>query len=223
MFTYAILDSLPAVPDKFISDALEFKKQIINKNSFAPDLRETLLEKTLNASVRNPSYRDRVVDINGQKITSTYSTRFSMGDEFNQWVNEIIYPSGVVPMECGITFIPGADIEGGRGHFGAHLDATRNYVLLYFLDLGGDNVKTTWFKQQGKPAFVPKAGDFDPVTVTDYTTLTEIESACFPLNQWVLLNSRVLHEISNIKTIRTSFQIGFNKNIWFNDDMIKSS
>lgn len=221
MFTYAILNNLPAVPEKFISSALDARQKIIDQNSFAPEHRQELLEKTLNASVRNSSYRDRVVDINGQKVTSTYSTRFSMGNEFNQWINENIYPPGIIPMECGITFIPGSSIKGGRGHFGAHLDATRNYVLLFFLDLGGNNVKTTWYKQHGKPAFIPKVANFDPVAVTDYSELTEIDSACFPLNQWVLLNSRILHEISNIETIRTSFQIGFNKNIWFNDDMIK--
>jgi hypothetical protein len=221
MFTYVILNNLPKIPDHFLTKVAEIQKSMTG--NFTPERRANLdnfVYKPVNTVVMNPKYRGRVMDIDGKQIPTTYSSRISMGEDFNHWIKDNIYPPGIVPEEVGIAFIPGQQIDGGSSHQGAHVDSTRNYALIYLLDPGGDNVITTWYKEEGQPTYRPRKTDLDQLTVNDYTRLIEIDSVCLPTNCWVLFNARTLHDVANIETLRVSFHIGFDKNIWFDDRMI---
>lgn len=222
MFTYVILDHLPKVPIRFLSTVDEIVEE--NRSSFDPSRRNDLIDnkhKVQNSIVLTPQYRTRMLEIDGSQIPSTYPMRFSMGKEFNTWINKNIYPPEISPGEWGLTLVPGKKDPGGSGYHGAHLDSSRNYVLMYILDLGGDSVLTSFYKEDNKPFYRMRLVDSDPLTINNYSQLTEIDSACFPSHTWVLLNGRILHGVSNIETTRIAFQIGVEKNIFFNDDIIK--
>ena len=222
MFTYVILDDLPPIPERFLPTVAEICAEAAA--NLDPSKRDELIDSkhtVQNSIVLTAQYRSRLLKVDGQEIPSTYSMRFSMGDEFNQWVNEHIYPPAISPGEWGLTVVAGAQDPGGSSHHGAHLDSSRNYVLMYLLDLGGSNVITSFYKEDNKPFYRMRLVDSDPLTIDDYSTLTEIDSACFPSNTWVLLNGRILHGVSNIETSRVAVQIGVERNIFFNDDIIK--
>ena len=91
MFTYVILDNLPAIPEKFLGIVSEIRAEAAA--SLDPERRDNLIDNkhtVQNSIVLTAQYRTRLLKINGEETPSTYSMRFSMGDEFNQWINKNI-------------------------------------------------------------------------------------------------------------------------------------
>ena len=208
MFTYVILDNLPAVPEHFE----KIVQDIVATEDVSPTRKVDLYDpKVISSQNMLPGYQARELIINGEKIRSTQSMRFSLGDEWNNWIIENINPEAA-NIAAGVAFT-----TGSRYH-GAHCDGARNYVLMYVLDQGGPNVETVFYQEQGRPLFNPRTKAIDTYWVSDYSQLTEIERVCFPKKKWVLLNTRILHGVENIETTRIVYQVGFNKNIYFPDD-----
>jgi len=131
----------------------------------------------------------------GNSIEMVRIPRYVVGDEFDQWVRENL-----------VTDFTAATIaishNGNGGSVGPHTDRWRNFVLIYLVQTGGDQARTNFFQQQRHPLIRDKFAIVD-----DYDSLELIESFQLPLNQWVLLNGRILHTVDNIDTVRIAFQI----------------
>ena len=131
----------------------------------------------------------------GDSIQMVRIPRYVVGDEFDQWVRDNL-----------ITDFTAATIaisqHGNGGSLGPHADRWRNFVLLYLVQNGGDHARTNFYQQQGQPLIRDKFAIED-----DYDSLQLIDSFQIPLNQWVLLNGRILHTVEQIDTVRIAFQI----------------
>lgn len=134
--------------------------------------------------------------------------RYDVPQEFRQWIIKNISPD-VVETSISISQ-PSKD-----GVLGPHTDRSRRYALLYVVHAGGPNVRTCFWQEKGFPQI---RDEF--VTITDeialpndYNLLDLLEEADFGINQWVLLNSKVLHSVEHINGVRISFQFSFGPDI----------
>jgi hypothetical protein len=189
MFTYRILKNLPSVPEHFVDAALELKKYV---NTDRP-------EDNL-----DDWYKSRKLSINGEIVPVTYQTRLDVNREFYQWVHENIHPAG---FDCGVSFTNG---RLGK-HQGPHTDLTRDFTMLYLLEPGGPNTATYFYLEDGEPVERTQR----QAVCNDFSKLTVLERVQFPLRQWVILNTMILHGVQDIENVRVSFQVSVNDNIYF--------
>jgi len=187
---FAFLD-LPNPPTSIIDQAYrayETKKKI----GFHENLHEI---------PGHTEYRNRTVKYkDGSYIQSVESYRFWISEEWENWVVENIQPelkgNGINVFERGPVVAP-------------HVDANRNFSLQYLLETGGDSVETAWYREKGKDILRPDIRhvfDLNKI-VLDYDQLIELDRIVLPKNQWVCLNTNVLHAVENIQGRRMSLQI----------------
>jgi hypothetical protein len=76
------------------------------------------------------------------------------------------------------------------------------------VDRGGDDATTYFFQQKGHP--VEREGHPTNITLCDdYSQLEIIDQIQFPLNQWVLLNTNILHGVENVTGSRINLVVIF--------------
>ena len=202
MFTYAILNHLPAIPEHFHSAT-----QLFELNNNTKSLEElNITDLSLLNSQSISQYVGRILNIDGQSIKSVSARRFHVSEEFVNWIKNNIHPDIT---DAGISF------TSGSTHNGAHTDLSRDYVLLYILNAGGPAVSTVFYQEHGHPIVRKKIKPMTNVYVNNYNQLIEIDRVIFPTHTWVLINSDILHGVESIETVRISYQIGFNNNIFF--------
>jgi len=101
----------------------------------------------------------------------------------------------------------------GLERCGPHIDGTRDYTLIYVIQSGGPDHETVFWREKGTNELVRPLR----YTVDDYNQVERIDGIKIPEKTWILLNSRVLHSVENIKQGRVSLQIAFDdvKNLKF--------
>jgi len=99
-----------------------------------------------------------------------------------------------------------------------HSDVTRVFALNYFLNLGGNNVLTSWFQEKGQPLHRHKieSGKQADTGTVKYEDCEVLATTKFKLNTWNLLATDILHDVDNITSGRASITISFN-----NRDILK--
>lgn len=133
---------------------------------------------------------------------STWATRYMLNHEIMDWVKTNI---ALDFDSMGLNYhnvSPDSNIP--------HVDRTRNWVLMWILDTGGDNVLTIFWQEKGFD-LVRNAGCY-PKKNHD---LIEVERHLLKPNQWILLNGNVIHSVENICFTRKSIQLGFWNNSSF--------
>jgi hypothetical protein len=88
-----------------------------------------------------------------------------------------------------------------------HVDFSRRYTLNYILDTGGDNVLTNFYCEDG---FNLLRTDI-PDRSYQYKNLNLIDSVQFEPNRWHILNTKIIHGVTNIISPRISVQIGLGQ------------
>lgn len=83
---------------------------------------------------------------------------------------------------------------------GVHSDATRDYALIYMVDNADGEV--VFWERDHQPLVTN-----DIQIITDYSTITKIESVVIPSSTWYLINGRILHSIENMTRTRVSLQV----------------
>ena len=85
-----------------------------------------------------------------------------------------------------------------------HTDNIRNYSLLYLLQSGDDHHSTVFYKEKNKDILLQ---DLQNSGIT-YDNIEELARIQIPLNQWVIINSNVIHSIELISKGRITVQLG---------------
>jgi len=95
------------------------------------------------------------------------------------------------------------------GYHIVHSDIRRSFALNYMIELGGDNVLTTWYREKGKPLkrFKTVSGRQSDVGYIDYANLEILESVKFEKNKWYIISTNILHDAGEIKGLRKSITI----------------
>ena len=91
----------------------------------------------------------------------------------------------------------------GRRLIGAHRDRTRDWVMLYLLDNGGDDHATVWYQETDHPDVIREVGYF----VNDYSKLTELSRRKLKTNTWTLLNAQVIHAVEGAPNMRRTLML----------------
>jgi hypothetical protein len=191
IFTYQYVD-LPKVPEALSTAA----KILANDPSNNTWVNNQLIE----------SYHGRLVYDAGKlvgpstmfqckKFTTEYEVWLEKNILCNQNIKKVFKYSGITVSK------PGYDFSG------PHVDASRNFVLLYVVENPNDknnNPQITKFWTQKKDVAAKNVYD-------DFSNFELIDQAIFPKHQWVLMNGQCVHSVSNISEGRISLQIALDQ------------
>jgi hypothetical protein len=90
-----------------------------------------------------------------------------------------------------------------------HTDITREWVLLYNLEVGGDQVELVFYQEPGKQLVNERGAGFD-----EYNHLFEVMRVPSPpANTWFMFNSQVIHGIQNQQSTRVNLQLSFDHGV----------
>jgi hypothetical protein len=95
------------------------------------------------------------------------------------------------------------------GYHIVHSDILRTYALNYMIDLGGEDVWITWYKEKDQPLSRTKKlgqGQSDSGFVP-YENLEILEQAKFKKEKWYIIATNILHDVGKIKGTRKSLTI----------------
>ena len=135
---------------------------------------------------------------NGEIIPNAVCTRHEIDSTAEQWARDHI----------STEFINiGYNLHGSPGGTAVpHTDRTRDWTLMWIVDTGGAQVSTVFWQEPNQP--VERGPKYYAPT---YDNLIELERHIFSVNQWILINAKVIHSIENLQTVRKSIQLGFDK------------
>ena len=88
---------------------------------------------------------------------------------------------------------------------GAHCDMTRDYVLAYAVDTGGDEAELVFWQEDGHTTYRERG-----VMMSSTRTLKRIDSVKGPSGCWYLINGRVLHSTEKLLRKRITVQVSFD-------------
>jgi hypothetical protein len=185
MYRYRILDQLPTLPENLYQHAINILEQG---------------GKDVTINPTNSEYTSRVLKRGDESFPSTYTHRVVLGEEFKQWVRDNIVSSWT---ECSISKTWAA-ISHCQG---PHTDKTREFVLMYVIDSGGEHCRTVWYQEKGQPFHRPGR---QWLTINDFDLLEEKESVFLPVGQWSIINTQYLHGVENIEHDRVVIHIGLD-------------
>lgn len=88
---------------------------------------------------------------------------------------------------------------------GAHCDMTRDYVLAYAVEDGGDDAELVFWKEDGYDVCRDRG-----MMMSSTRSLKRIDSVKGPTGCWYLINGRVLHSTENLSRKRITVQVSFD-------------
>jgi hypothetical protein len=183
MFTYKYLDHLPKVPNHLLEDFDSAKTD----NDLVMEIMNLTLE-TKDTSIKMVNYR-----------------RFHAEGELLDWLRSNIVDEA---LDISLSF---HNITDDVETQYPHIDRTRYYTLMYFTDLGGNDVVTSFYQEQGGPLVRPEIRLPSPEIALIYDKLELVDSVKFEKNRWVILNSKIIHGIENMQRCRKSIQVSLDK------------
>jgi hypothetical protein len=183
MFTWLPMAHLPDPPEIFTQRAND-----LSGRTDLPDLVDLM---------KLAPYRVRSVQRKGTIVQSRSQKGRDMGTDWEQWVRENIVDDFI---ETGLRVSePVSDTHG------AHTDPLRKWKLYYLLERGGDNAVTCFYKEKGHP--VVRDLNDEMIVCNNMDELELIEQVTWPMKQWVLINTMVIHSVENIQGYRYNFTV----------------
>jgi len=189
-FTHRFLDHLPPVPQEFVDLAAKDDPSVLG---------EAYSSSTFEYG-KDPIYVRKLKDSSGNPITHVGSYRYRMPQPFVDWCEANITRNGY-EWGCSVS-------TKYEGALGPHTDRSRDFALLYVVDPGGSNVRTTFWQEHDKPLVRERF-----LWVDDYSRLKLVEAADFGVGRWLLLNGQVLHSVENLERHRITFQLSIEHDI----------
>ncbi len=187
-FTWMPIHGLPDPPEHFIERAIK----IADEGSEGK--RENINTAYYPGGVQ--THVDRSVTLEGQTYSSRYQVGYEIGEDFDQWVRENIVEDFV-----------NATVRRSEGKsplHGAHIDNSRRWAIWYMIERGGEDSRTRFYKLPGHPTEWP----LEHRVFNNMDELVEFDCVKWPMRQWFVINTSVIHAITNVTDKRTSIQIG---------------
>jgi len=164
---------------------------------------ELLLDPIPDFSESNIGYFDNGSGWSNNATThnATY-TRWGINQGLTQWVQAHISSdvemAGVQIMSWDESVLP------GDRKVNPHCDY-RKWALNYVYETGGENVATSFYGEKDQRILR------DPgCRITNHESLTVLKTVVIEPNRWHILNTNVLHGVSNVETVRKAVTIGLN-------------
>jgi hypothetical protein len=157
---------------------------------------EFLLDPIPDFSESNIGYSD-----DGSGWSNTY-TRWGINQDLTQWlqahISSDVKMSGVQIMSWDESVLP------GERKVNPHCDY-RKWALNYVYETGGENVATSFYCEKDQRILR------DPgCRIINPSSLTALKTVVIEPNRWHIINTNVLHGVSNVETTRKAVTIGLN-------------
>lgn len=162
------------------------------------DLAKIPKELLENGETDQELYRNRPwrVNKNGREYPSGHYQRCQLTQDLEQWIKRNITQDY---RDAGMAHMYGEE------HNAPHTDSGREYTLIYLTDLGGQCVKTVFYREKGYDLIRPVHHR------PNYDDLEQVAEFQLELATWYLIDSRIIHSVEGIETDRKSIQIGFDR------------
>lgn len=140
-----------------------------------------------------------LIDADGNPVEATYNYQCHFNTDINQWCKKNILPE--------IKDIRYIFTQPNYSYVRPHVDFTRKFVAIYLLSTGGGEPCTVFYKEKAQPDLIRPGG----YRVNDFRLLEEIGRVVIPLKTWIVLNSQILHSVTNIQGgSRRSIQVSLD-------------
>jgi hypothetical protein len=88
-----------------------------------------------------------------------------------------------------------------------HTDYKRKFAINYFIDTGGENVITSWYRETNKPIYNREHYHVGPKQsngneIVKYEDLELLDSVKCQKNKWYIIRTDVIHGVANLNGIR---------------------
>lgn len=134
-----------------------------------------------------------------QPMASNRNMRQHFKDDFKTWIENNI-TKDFQHSNSGVMFFDEAQLP--------HTDVTRDFVLLYNLKPGGDDSTLCFWREKDQPLLR------DRMTTSERGPHLElIDSIKGPFNCWYIMNTRIIHSVEYVNSLRLNLQISFDKTI----------
>lgn len=146
--------------------------------------------------------------VNDQGVEQAISNyhRVKASQAHYDWVYENIPELKGHVNEVGFQSINNKANHPNGATFAIHTDGNRGeYVLAYNLDVGGPNVHTVWYQEDGQP-LIRQPG----MKRLSMRNLTKMDEVVFKPREWGMLKANILHTVDSIQTDRIALTIGFS-------------
>lgn len=146
---------------------------------------------------------------NGRILKSCEYFNYELDSVLKNWIFENI--PGTKKMKSFPFKQVSKTIDGIEGTHIVHSDIDRKFALNYMLELGGENVITSWYQETDKPLRRTKSsgGKQADTGSVNYSDLELLDSVVLKLNTWYLIATDILHDVDNIVDERASISISF--------------
>jgi hypothetical protein len=182
-FLYKFLD-LPRMPQELIDIALQ-----------------NIDEKNIIKNKQNIDYEvysnEKLISEDGNEKRNVAFVHYDLDERVLNWITENVISEGYTDLKI-------TKNTPGDSKF-PHTDRTRDYVLLYMVECGGEKPYTIFYKEKDKELL--RVND---LRFTSYDLVEEVDRVFIPQHHWCILNSRVIHGVEGITGFRISFHLGSN-------------
>jgi hypothetical protein len=148
----------------------------------------------------------KITNPDGKEVSGSAYLRFSLTDILEKWVKENIKSINKSGIASGVQIYWSKD---DLFSYAGHVDGARGRVVLYSIDPGGENVETVWFKEHNKPLFRKYNEDFVG-GIVNLQSLEKIHSINVAAQEWTILETRVIHAVTNMHRPRISLAVGIS-------------
>ena len=169
-------------------------------------LESSLIDNTI---VDDIGYEKKHIKNNKQLTACGYSMGNVVNEELTSWLEQNI-PD--ITSRFNILYQTQRSNNNIPSTHIVHTDRLRLTALNYIIDAGGDNVMTSWYKEDGKELHRSKkiTGSQSDSGDVDYKNLQLLESVRLEKDNWYIIDTRVLHDVDNITDTRKSISISFS-------------
>lgn len=190
LWTFQLLPQLPFVPD-YLLKTIDFDQRP-QEDDFEKRKQEFLKIK------KKSDWNEQAYECI-RPMTSNNNVRYQFNDEFIDWIKKNICQDFQYK-NSGIMFFDEIQLP--------HTDLTRDYVLLYNIQTGGEDARLCFWQESGEDLIRPRM-----TTVDRSARLKLVSEVAGPSNCWYLMNTSVLHSVENTNSVRVNLQISFNREI----------
>ncbi|MBC7539867.1 MAG: hypothetical protein H7281_13680 [Bacteriovorax sp.] len=189
-WTYKLLPSLPKPPISLIGKIDNLYRPSLNR--FSP-YDENFLGIDKNSDWKKQTYEWI------QPMASNKNLRHHFNDEFIKWIQENIL-SEFQESNSGVMFFDEPQLP--------HTDLTRDFVLIYNVETGGAESTLCFWQEEGEKILRERM-----ITSERGPHLKLIDSVKGPFDCWYIMNTKILHSVEKVESLRLNLQISFDTNM----------
>lgn len=184
-FTWTYLDRLPKIPQDILGDLDQYKK-----NPLYTEWQTYWADQP---------WQEKYIDEKDWDPREYYN--FKVHGKLLTWLK---YNITDMAKNYGLVYYGVMEGTGGRR---PHIDQSRNFLLLYIIDPGGDQVTTTFYHAEGFPVM---PGNLKEKWLEH--KLNKIDNPVWETGRWVLMNPKIIHAVDNMTRMRISMQLCLMEN-----------